>query len=248
MIKPHKTKEWIHTPIENEDAFNKHVSSLCDLYLSAPKLKEQGVHLVSCDEKTGMQAIERMSTPMKRGQIQRDETNYIRHGTQCLIANFEVATGKIVSPSIGDTRKEEDFFKHIKNTVNTDPNGQWIFIVDQLNTHKSCMLVEYVAACCASDSELGEKGKSGILKNMDSRAEFLSDENHRIRFFYTPKHASWLNQIEVWFSILSRKLLKRLSVCSADELRKKVSHFIDYFNLTTAKAFKWTYKGRPLAQ
>jgi len=221
---------------------------LCTLYQSAPQLKEKGIHLVSCDEKTGMQAIERMSTPMKRGQAERMETNYIRHGTQCLIANFEVATGKIVSPTIGDTRKEEDFTTHIKKTVDTSPDDKWIFIVDQLNTHKSSSLVEYVAHVCGYTESLGEKGKSGILKDMESRAKFLSDATHAIQFVYTPKHASWLNQVEVWFSILSRKLLKRLSSCSTDELKNKVSQFIDYFNLTAAKAFKWTYKGRPLSK
>ena len=220
---------------------------MCALYQSAPELKEKEIHLLSCDEKTGMQAIERMSTPMKRGQVERLETNYTRHGTQCLIANFEVATGKIVSPTIGDTRKEEDFVAHIKNTVATSPHDKWIFIVDQLNTHKSSSLVEYVAHACGYTQPLGEKGKSGILKDMESRAIFLSDARHAIQFVYTPKHASWLNQVEVWFSILSRKLLKRLSACSTDELKNIVSHFIDYFNLTAAKAFKWTYKGRPLA-
>lgn len=221
---------------------------MCDIYQSAKILHDQGIHLVSCDEKTGIQAIERMRTGMKPGRVERHETNYTRHGTQCLIANFEVATGKIVSPSIGDTRKEEDFVAHIKNTVSVDPNGQWIFIVDQLNTHKSSGLVDFVAKSCGIEDDLGEKGKSGIHKDMESRALFLADKSHRIRFMYTPKHASWLNQIEVWFSILSRKLLKRISVCSKDELKNKISHFIEYFNLTAAKIFKWTYKGRPLAQ
>lgn len=220
---------------------------MCSIYQAAPAMKEQGVHVVSCDEKTGMQAIERMATPMKKGQIERKETNYIRHGTQCLIANFEVATGKIISPSIGDTRKEDDFLAHIKNTVNTDPDAQWIFIVDQLNTHKSSSLVDYVAKVCAYNHDLGEKGKHGVMKDMNSRAQFLSDKSHRIRFVYTPKHASWLNQIEVWFSILSRRLLKRLSTLSTIELKNKVLAFVEYFNKTAAKAFKWTYKGRPLA-
>ena len=101
---------------------------MCEIYQSAKILHEQGIHLVSCDEKTGIQAIERMRTGMKPGRVERHETNYVRHGTQCLIANFEIATGKIVSPSIGDTRKEEVFAAHIKNTVNADPDGRSIFI------------------------------------------------------------------------------------------------------------------------
>lgn len=114
----------------------------------------------------GMQAIEPMSAPMKQGQAERLETNYIRHGTQCLIENFEVATGKIVSLTIGNTRKEEDFTTHIKNTVDTSPDDKWIFIVDQLNTHKSSSLVEYVAHTCGYTESLGEKGKSGILEQL----------------------------------------------------------------------------------
>lgn len=178
--------------------------------------------MISCDEKTGMQALERQITPMKPNQCERQDSSYERHGTQCLIANFEVATGKIVSPSIGDTRTEVDFLQHIKNTINEAPESNWIIILDQLNTHKSASLVEFVAQACQLDIDLGEKGKSGILKNMETRAEFLSDKYHRIRFFYTPKHASWLNQVEVLFSILSARLLKRLSVESTEALKKKV--------------------------
>lgn len=240
-------KEWIHTPIEDEEEFNLSVKELCGLYTSAPALHDSGTHVISCDEKTGMQALERQITPMKPNQCERQDSSYERHGTQCLIANFEIATGKVVSPSIGDTRTEIDFLQHIKNTVNEDLESNWIIILDQLNTHKSASLVEFVAEVCKLDIDLGEKGKSGILKNMETRAEFLSDKNHRIRFFYTPKHASWLNQIEVWFSILSARLLKRLSVESKVVLKNKVISFIDYFNKTAAKAFKWTYNGRPLA-
>tara|TARA_B100000686_G_C16672661_1_gene907370 strand:- start:63 stop:620 length:558 start_codon:yes stop_codon:yes gene_type:complete len=183
---------------------------------------------------------------LKKGQCARHDSSYERHGTQCLIANFEVATGKIISPTIGDSRTEEDFISHIKNTVKTDPKAEWIIILDQLNTHKSESLVRYVAQACNIEVDLGIKGKKGILATMESRAKFLSDESHRIRFFYTPKHASWLNQVEVWFSILSRRLLKRLSTNSTDELKEKISAFIEYFNATMAKAFKWTYNGRPL--
>ncbi len=184
---------------------------------------------------------------MKAGQCERQDNEYKRHGTLCLIANFEVATGKVIAPSIGETRTEKDFLAHIKNTVTTAPDDSWVIILDQLNTHKSASLVEYVADACGIEGDLGEKGKTGILKNMKTRMKFLADEKHRIRFFYTPKHASWLNQVEVWFSILARRLLKRLSTASIDELKSKVLAFIDYFNKTSAKAFKWTYQGRPLA-
>jgi transposase len=228
--------------------FNEEVRTICKLYHQAEELHQQGIHLISVDEKTGIQAIER-DYPTQRaqtGQVERVEFNYDRHGTQALIANFEIATGKIICPTVEDTRTEVDFLLHIQQTVNSDPNGQWIFVSDQLNTHKSESLVEWIARECAIEEDLGVKGKSGILKNMTTRAEFLQDENHRIRFVYTPKHCSWLNQVEIWFGILSRRLLKRGEFKSTAELKERILKFIDFFNENLAKPFRWTYIGKPL--
>lgn len=221
---------------------------MCDLYQAAPELHEAGVHVVSSDEKTGIQALERKhpDKPMQPGLVRLQEHEYIRHGTQALIANLEIATGRCIAPSIGDTRKEEDFLAHIEQTVNLDPEGSWIFIVDQLNTHKSESLVRFVAQACGIEDDLGVKGKEGILASQATRAAFLQEETHRIRFVYTPTHTSWLNQIEIWFSILVRRLLKRGSFSSVNELNERILAFIDYFNKTMAKPFKWTYAGRPL--
>lgn len=216
------------------------------MYEQAQELHGRGAHVISCDEKTGIQALEREITPMNGKQVERQDNSYERHGTQCLIANFEVATGAIVSPTISDTRKEDDFVQHIEQTILTDADAQWIFILDQLNTHRSEGLVNLVKEHCDLDIELGIKGKSGILKDMETRMNFLEDTSHRIRFIFTPKHASWLNQVEIWFSILVKRLLKRLSVKSKENLKEKISDFIAYFNQVMAKPFKWTYKGRPL--
>jgi len=240
-------KQWIHTPIEDEEAFNEEVKTVCDIYANAIELNETGVHVISCDEKSGMQALEREITPMTPIHVERQDNSYKRHGTQCLIANFDVATGKILSPTLQETRTEKDFEKHIRETINSDPEAPWVFVVDQLNTHKSESLVVLVATLCGlTNIDLGIKGKKGILKNMETRKVFLSNPEHRIRFIYTPKHTSWLNQVEIWFSILVRRLLTRLSVKSTAELKEKVLDFIHYFNQTMAKPFKWTYRGRVL--
>ncbi len=198
---------------------------------------------------TGIQALERLhpTLPMEPGKPERREFEYIRHGTQTLIANFEVATGMVITPTVGQTRTEDDFVEHIRRTIQTDPQAHWIFVMDQLNTHKSEALVRLVAQECTLTIDLGEKGKSGVLKSMETREAFLKSLAHRIRFVYTPKHASWLNQVEIWFSILVRKLLRRASFKSIEELRERILAFIEYFNKTMAKPFKWTYKGRPLA-
>lgn len=222
---------------------------MCGLYQQAPALAQAGVHLVSTDEMTGIQALER-AAPTKllmSGQIEKREFEYIRHGTLSLIANLEVATGQIIGSTLGPRRTEADFVAHIERLLESDPQGQWIFILDQLNTHQSASLVELVNhRLNLNEPELGVKGQSGILANKKSRQVFLSDPTHRIRFVYTPKHASWLNQIEIWFSILMRRLLKRGSFTSLADLETRILSFIDYFNRVAAKPFKWTFTGRPL--
>ena len=223
------------------------MGEVCDLYEQAGRLAEQGVHLVSTDEKTGIQALGRLhpDLPMGPGAVQRREYEYVRHGTLCLTANLEVWCGLIVSPTLGPTRTEADFVAHVEQTVATDPGAGWVFLVDNLNTHQSEGLVWWVAQACGIEEDLGAKGKRGVLKSQKSRAAFLKDRGHRIRFAYTPKHTSWLNQVEIWFGILVRKLLRRSSFTSVEDLKARILAFIDYFNRTMAKPIRWLYSVEP---
>ncbi len=222
--------------------------NICDTYRDAPLIVAAFGHVVSTDEKTGMQALERVhpTKPPRPGLVERIEFEYIRHGTLCLIANWDVVTGRVIAPTVGPTRTEADFVAHINRTIDLDPEGRWIFVTDQLNTHVSEELVMMVARRCEITSDLGVKGKTGVLETMKTRRTFLEDPTHRVRFVYTPRHCSWLNQVEIWFSILARRLLKRSSFLSLDDLKQKVLAFISYFNAVLAKPFRWTFTGTPL--
>ena len=233
-----------------DEKFDEKVKHICQLYQQAIEIESRQEIVVSIDEMTGIQAKQRQSLdkPMKPGQPLKREFEYVRHGTQTLIASFDVGSGKILHESIGQTRTEADFLAHLQQMIQANPKiVKWHLVMDCLNIHQSESLVRSIAQTeNISNVALGKKGQSGILQSMKTRAKFLSDSQHQIVFNYTPKHCSWLNQIEIWFSILMRKLLKRSSFNSRGDLAASILDFIAYYNDKMAKPFKWTYKGKVL--
>ncbi len=248
-LKPHQSCYWCNTTEKDPELFQSQVEIVCQTYLQAPELYYQfDTHTVCVDEMTSLQANERRAKtkPSRPGQIAKEEFQYTRHGTVCVTGNWEVVAGQMIATTIAETRDNEDFAKHIRQTVATDPDAGWVFVVDNLNTHCGEPLVRIVAELLDIDeSDLGRKKKHGILETMASRRAFLSDTSHRIRFVYIPKHSSWLNQIEIIFGVINRRVMRGGSFSSKSNLQEKLRRFIDYFNETIAKPMNWTYTGRP---
>lgn len=249
-LQPHRNKYWCFTTEKDEELYRRQIGEVCQTYLQAvARYEDEHTRTVCVDEMTSLGANERRA-PEKLpapGQIGKREGQYTRHGTLCLTGSWDVSLGQIVQTTIEETRNAVDFANHIRRTVETDTLAQWIFVVDNLNTHCGEPLVRTVAQWLGIDEDaLGAVKKSGVLHNMESRKAFLCDVSHPIRFVYLPKHSSWLNQIEVIFGIVKRRVIRHGSFRSQEDLKEKLLAFIEYYNQTFAVPMNWTYTGKPL--
>jgi hypothetical protein len=251
-IDTRRCKVWLNANIDDKAEHDARIAKVGGTYVAAPNLAKEGIIVDCLDEKTGIPAHSRIhpDKPPRPGDKAKIEAEYKRNGVLALISVFTVATGKIPCFSIGPTRTEDDFAKLIRARVMQDPDKRRIFIADQLNTHKSESLVLLIIELCGLDisaERLGVKGKSGILESQETRMAFLEDESHAIRFLYTPKHCSWMNQIEIWFGQLSRKGLKGGSFESTKVLQEHIEQFIAFHNDNLAHPYAWTYTGKILS-
>lgn len=248
-LKPHRRKYWCFTTEKDHELFRVQTEQITALYLDAKEAyAKRNTRTVCVDEMTSIAANQRRAAtklPLP-GNHAKVECQYTRHGTLSLTGSWDVSLGQLIHYSIEETRKNQDFANHIRRTVSLDEKANWIFVMDNLNTHSGEAVVRVVAELLEIDAgTLGDaKKRKGILGSSKTRREFLSDPKHRIRFAYIPKHSSWLNQIEIVFGVIARRLIRNGNFTSKKDLKDKLAAFIRYYNETFAKPIQWQYNGR----
>ena len=239
-LQPHRSRYWL----KSHDAdFEAKTLDVCGLYLQSLTLYAQGELVISVDEKTSIQALERKydTLPARPGQIERREYEYVRHGTRCLIGSLVVPTGQVLG-SVTARRGRWDFVRHIRDVVEQFPQvKKFHWVMDNLNTHWTLELCRYLAF----ESGCWIKGQEKELRTGAKRRAFLTGGCGRHVVHFTPKHGSWLNQIEIWFGVLSRRVLRRGDFASATDMAQKILAYIAHYNAHFAHPYEWTYTGQP---
>lgn len=240
-LKPHKSIYWLNS---HDPDFDFKARDICRLYLAAPRMYQEGRLVLSSDEKTGMQILGRKypTQSAQPGKPQKREFEYERLGTRVLMTTFSVPTGEVVW-DLGQTRTSIDWVEHLKHVCRQLPDmRQYHWVVDNLNTHWSLEVCLLVAGWCGIQVSPKE------LKTGKQRRAFLSDPDHEHVFHFTPLHGSWLNQVELFFSVLARKFLKRGDFTSPAEFEARINRWLQRYNRQYAHPYKWTYTGEPLVR
>lgn len=240
-LQPHRSVYGLNS---HDPDFDAQAAAICDLYVRSPRLSQQGELAVSTDEKTGMQILQRKCpTRLARpGHPEKREHECIRHGTRALIASFVVPTGEVVW-NLGPTRTSVDFANHLTTVAHRFRDRSRIaWVVDNLNTHWS------LEACRVLARLRGVALAPRRLRTGTERKAFLTDPDHRYWFAFTPKHGSWLNQVELWFGVLSRRFLKRGDFASATDFEARSTAYLEAYNAREKHPYRWTYTGQPLVR
>jgi transposase len=207
-LRPHRVRQWLHSP---DPQFRQKVNEICALYRQAPK----GSVVLSVDEKTGIQAIERKHADRAPapGRARRREFEYIRHGTQALIAAMDMHSGRVIG-SCTDRRTQSDLVAFMEQVAQAYPRGRVHIVWDNLNTHRAQAVWD----------------------------QFNARHAQQFVFHFTPLHASWVNQIELLFGICARRVLRHVSHSSIEHLRERTDAFMQQRNKAPTP-FKWTFAG-----
>ena len=240
-LKPHKSEYWLNS---HDEDFDAKAQTICQLYAKALAAYQQGRLVLCCDEKTGMQILERKAPtkPAQAGRRERREHEYIRHGTRVLLNSLAVATGQIAW-TIGSTRTATDFVAHLTQAYHCLPAmNRYDWVMDNLNTHWSLAVCHLVARWCKVPFV------PQTLKTGPQRRAFLTDPSHRHVLHFTPKHGSWLNQAELFFGVLHRRFLARGSFTGAKDFIRRLERFLKDYNTRHAHPYRWTYTGEPLVR
>jgi hypothetical protein len=239
--KPHRSVYWLNSHAPD---FEAKAPAICALYRNALRFYAQDRVVICTDEKTGMQILQRQypTQPIVPGKPEKREHEDIRHGVRALIASFVVPTGRVVW-NVGETRTSADFAAHLAHVRTQLPTmRRYDWVVDNLNTHWSLALCRLVAQWC-NVPYVAKDLRRGV-----QRRAFLSDPSHQHVFHFTPKHGSWLNQVELWFSVLARRLLKRGDFASAHDFETRLTDYLEVYNTHHAHPYRWTYTGQPLVR